>query len=122
MAKKSLGNKCSCPNCGALFYDLSRKKIVCPKCGADYVVPKPIKAKHTPAPVAEKSVPTPAEQIVAANDDEDAKLVGDDINVEDVDNVEEADELIEDASDLGVDDDDMSEVKEHIDSDAEEKG
>ena len=122
MVKKSLGKKCSCPNCGALFYDLNRKKIICPKCGADYVVPKPIKAKRTPVPVAENSDPTPAEQIVAANDDEDAELVGDDINVEDVDNVEEADELIEDASDLGVDDDDMSEVKEHIDSDAEDKG
>ncbi len=35
MAKKKLGNKYTCYQCGCKFYDLSRPKPVCPKCGAD---------------------------------------------------------------------------------------
>ena len=106
-----------------MYYDLRRKIIVCPKCGADYVHPTNIKDKHRPpVPVAREPIPTPAKQVMAANDDEDAKLLDDNINVEDVDNDEKDDELIEDASDLRVDDDDISEVKEHIDIDVEDKG
>ena len=39
----------------------------------------------------------------------------------DVDDEGKDDELIEDTSDLGEDDDDMSEVKEHIDDGVEDK-
>jgi hypothetical protein len=35
MAKKKLGKKYACYQCGCKFYDLSRPKAVCPKCGAD---------------------------------------------------------------------------------------
>jgi len=35
MAKKKLGNKYVCYQCGCKFYDLSRPKPICPKCGAD---------------------------------------------------------------------------------------
>ena len=122
MAKESLGKKRSCPDCGTLFYDLRRKNIICPKCGADYVDPKAIKAKRTPEPVAKEPVLAPAEQVVVRNDDEDGDLVGDGVDAENVDNDEENDELIENTSDLGADDDDMSEVKEHIDSGVEDKG
>ena len=124
MAKESLGKKRSCLDCGTLFYDLRRKNMsyfVCPKCGADYVDPKTIKAKRTREPVAEEPVLAPAEQVVVGNDDEDGDLVGDGIDAENVDNDEEDEELIENTSDLGVDDD-MAEVKEHIDSSVEDKG
>lgn len=32
LAKTDLGSKQVCPNCGAKFYDLSRRPAVCPKC------------------------------------------------------------------------------------------
>ena len=35
MAKKKLGKKYACYQCGCKFYDLSRPKPICPKCGAD---------------------------------------------------------------------------------------
>jgi hypothetical protein len=35
MTKKKLGNKYVCYQCGCKFYDLSRPKPICPKCGAD---------------------------------------------------------------------------------------
>ena len=35
MAKKKLGKKHACYQCGCKFYDLGRTKAVCPKCGAD---------------------------------------------------------------------------------------
>jgi uncharacterized protein (TIGR02300 family) len=38
--KQDRGTKRTCQNseCGARFYDLSRRPIVCPICGADYVI------------------------------------------------------------------------------------
>jgi len=35
MAKKKLGKKYDCYQCGCKFYDLSRPQPICPKCGAD---------------------------------------------------------------------------------------
>jgi uncharacterized protein (TIGR02300 family) len=35
MAKKKLGKKYACYQCGCKFYDLSKPKPICPKCGAD---------------------------------------------------------------------------------------
>ena len=35
MAKKKLGKKYVCYQCECKFYDLSRPKPICPKCGAD---------------------------------------------------------------------------------------
>lgn len=36
MAKTDLGSKQICPNCGAKFYDLSRRPAVCPKCTTSF--------------------------------------------------------------------------------------
>lgn len=36
MAKTDLGAKQVCPNCGAKFYDLSRRPAVCPKCTTSF--------------------------------------------------------------------------------------
>ena len=37
MSKPALGTKRVCPKCTAKFYDLSRFRIECPKCGHTYV-------------------------------------------------------------------------------------
>jgi uncharacterized protein (TIGR02300 family) len=36
LAKTDLGAKQICPNCGAKFYDLSRRPAVCPKCTTSF--------------------------------------------------------------------------------------
>jgi uncharacterized protein (TIGR02300 family) len=36
LAKTDLGSKQVCPNCGAKFYDLSRRPAVCPKCTTSF--------------------------------------------------------------------------------------
>lgn len=45
--KQDRGTKRTCQNgeCGARFYDLNRDPIVCPICGADYVI------AHSPTPI-----------------------------------------------------------------------
>lgn len=35
MAKKKLGKKHACYECGCKFYDMGRPKAICPKCGSD---------------------------------------------------------------------------------------
>ena len=144
MAKQGWGKKRACLSCGASFYDLGRKNIECPKCHAPFD-PKPPAKRKRPAPmtkpekaVAEKGE-TPPENPVAASaaliagDDKPAveagiALTGDEGGDggdkgkgEPVDDEEKSNELIEDTSDLGRDDDDMSEVKEHIDDAVEDK-
>ena len=36
MAKAELGDKQTCPSCGAKFYDLKRRPAVCPKCSFSF--------------------------------------------------------------------------------------
>ena len=123
MAKPELGRKRVCQSCGAPFYDLKKKNIECPKCGVTF----------NPAPPAKPKRLTPGKPVVKAADEKPVKDItldegGDDGTVAakkeaggEEDEKDKDDELIEDASDLGEDDDDMSEVKEHIDDGVEDK-
>ena len=56
MAKKKLGKKYVCYQCGCKFYDLSRSKPLCPKCGAD----------QNEAPAKEATAPPKAGGITSA--------------------------------------------------------
>ncbi len=136
MAKPEWGKKRTCQSCGAVFYDLKRKTISCPKCGAAYDQDTPVKGKRpaaaAPAAIAAAPKPKPAAAKAAeasspghhtetfAGDEEDEEvrrpkvaLAGKAKSAKKGDEKDEA--LIEDASDLGEDEDDMGEVKEHID-------
>ena len=142
MAKPEWGKKRVCLSCGEPFYDLGRKNIECPKCSTPFD-PKPPAKRKRPAPAA-KPKEAVAEGAEAQSDNpEDAAVNDGDANPvikagtapkgdvkdkdqdkdqdEPVDDDEKSDELIEDTSDLGQDDDDMSEVKEHIDDGVEDK-
>ena len=128
MVKRNWGVKRTCQGCGARFYDLDREKPQCPKCGAEHVAGNPAKPRHRAAPpepppaVEPGPVPPPEDEHViplkgvveTAEDDEDGdddleKAKGDD------------DGLIEDASELRKDDDDVSEVREHVDDGVEDR-
>ncbi len=146
MAKSEWGMKRTCRDCGAAFYDLKKKNIACPKCGTAFNPQPPAKPKR-PAPV-EKPVPEPDAKAGSVKekakeeappllegdgggdgagiDNKDVSPVGKDKGKDKGDADTEAGDdddkdLIEDTSDLGRDDDDMSEVKEHIDDGVEDK-
>ena len=127
MAKPEWGTKRLCPSCGARFYDLNKNPAVCPQCGAkvkgDTLARYRRTAKETvkPKPSAEEATKANAKDAEETDfeDDDDFEVMDDDS--EDIAD-EDEDDVIEDASDLGEDDDDMSEVMEHIDNDVEVKG
>jgi hypothetical protein len=60
MAKAELGAKRRCLTCEALFYDLNRVPIVCPKCAAAFQVVEIVRSapKRAPFPRAGFSRPT----------------------------------------------------------------
>ena len=119
MAKPEWGTKRVCLNCGARFYDLGRAQIVCPSCGTPFDLESAGRAKRTRtvaarAPEAEGVAEADEE---AEADVEEAEAEG---AVEAEEEEEEEEGLIEDASELG-DDDDMSDVIDS-DSDGDERG
>jgi len=99
MAKADLGTKRACLACGMRFYDFSRSPIICPGCGAEFDPENIIKSRKG-RPAAK----------TAARDDSDA---ADDDQMEEVDN---ADELVagvvddNDDDDIDFDDDDDVDV------------
>ena len=130
VAKPEWGQKRTCSSCGCRFYDLARTPITCPKCGAAVEAEVPFKVRRgsSSAPPEPKVVaPVVYEEVV---DVEDAVDTEEAVVAEDEDEAAEGDEeaseddesgLIEDASDLGVDDDDMAEVMEHMDEEIEDE-
>ena len=104
MAKPEWGTKRTCQSCGTKFYDLLRDPILCPSCGARFDPEALLKSRRTrsetPKPVA-KPVPESTESEELAGDD-DVEEASDDSDVED-------DALLEDADDLG-DDDEITKV------------
>ena len=116
MAKATLGQKRVCLHCGARFYDLNRHPILCPSCGTTFEPEAFVRTRRSrPAPVeAPKAV-------VARPVEPEAEV---DVEVEDVLPIEEEEEteaeaeeeeVLEDASELGEDEDDMAEVIENVD-------
>ena len=123
LAKPEWGTKRTCQSCGARFYDFGRTPAVCPACGATFDLEQLTRARRPPRP--------PARAAAVPDDEEDVPVVGagladgeaDTEELEEAAELEEepaeaeeaADEeeegLIEDASELG-EDEDMSDVIE----------
>lgn len=105
------GRKRECPECGARFYDLERDPIVCPKCEAPYVEAG-AKTSGTAAgdPTGEGAKPASTGSAGAAGpereDGDVAKLP--DINGDEDDDGD--DDLIEDATELVKESDDVSDM------------
>ena len=103
MSKQAWGMKRQCPNCGARFYDLNKDPIVCPKCQTVYE-PEAAKPARRGRPVPPPKKPQPAEADLAEVDLPEHEIEG-----------EEEEEVLEDASELGEDEDDVAEVIEKVD-------
>ena len=111
LPKASLGTKRICPNCHLPFYDLHKSPAHCPNCAHAFDPTEVLKGRRTRGnePVAKP------EEVKVAKAPADAELpeVGEAAETEEG---EEADnELLEDASDLGEDEDDVAEVIENVD-------
>lgn len=115
MAKPEWGTKRTCQSCGARFYDLLQTPIICPKCGAEHDPLASIKQSRGRA-AADVKAPAkkPAKKVAVAVEDDDVDL-SDDAELDLVDDDEEEDGILEDASELGEDED----VIEPIDDDDE---
>ncbi|MGH7004127.1 MAG: TIGR02300 family protein [Alphaproteobacteria bacterium] len=117
MPKASLGAKRICPNCHVPFYDLSKNPAHCPNCAHEFDPTEALKGRRTRGnePVAK------AEEVKqkAPPKDADAVEAGDTPESEEAEEAD--DELLEDASDLGEDEDDVSEVIENVDEAGEER-
>lgn len=124
MAKPEWGVKRSCQSCGARFYDMMRTPVICPKCQSAVELEMPFKARRSAS--AEPKTPkmalvaAAAVEEVEADEFEAAEAEEGDADEIDGDDADESG-LIEDASDLGEDDDDMAEVMEHMDEDLEDE-
>ena len=108
VTKAKLGNKLTCSNCGAKFYDLKKKQPVCPKCGEVYVVQKPKTRRSAPAV---EPAPAPAPDATEKTEGEDGMITSElaDELLEDDEEGEE-DTVIEDTSEIGGDEEDIGEV------------
>ena len=116
MAKPEWGTKRICPSCGTRYYDMIRDPIVCPKCSTPFDPEAFLKSRRSrPAPPIEKELePVGAEEIDADVETEEAEPAEEGEEGVPLEENEEDEELIEDASELGEDEDDMAEVIENV--------
>ena len=124
MAKAEWGTKRACPNCGTRYYDLNHDPIICPKCGAALDpeallktrrvrVPAPVEAVAAPVAV-EEEIDTELEEAAPGEPEEEGEEAAPAEGEE-----EEEEEVLEDASELGEDQDDMAEVIENVEDEEE---
>jgi uncharacterized protein (TIGR02300 family) len=120
LAKPEWGTKRICQSCGTRFYDFGRSPIACPSCGAAFDLEILNRARRTrptgrtvaaaAGPVAAEDAELEPETEIEEADDEVA-VEEDEAVLETDEDGEEDESLIEDASELG-DDEDMSDVIE----------
>ena len=121
MSKPKWGIKRICQSCGAKFYDLQSSPIVCPGCGAKFDPDALLRGRRARSTAAPKAAPVkvaekPPEADAADGDEDspepDAVEVAEEKQDTDADKDlgdSGGENLIEDTSELG-DDDDVSEV------------
>jgi uncharacterized protein (TIGR02300 family) len=120
VVKPEWGAKRICQSCGAKFYDMKRDPAVCPKCGTvlDLETMSKPRRSRTAAVAAEPKPPKAAPK--RAPSEEELEEAGEELEVE-VAEEEEEEEVLEDASELGEDEDDMAEVIDGVDDEGEER-
>jgi uncharacterized protein (TIGR02300 family) len=116
LAKPEWGTKRICPSCGTRYYDLLREQVICPKCSTPYDPEAFLKARRSrPVAPVEKELAPVGEDADVELETEEVEAVEDEeaVPLADADE-EEEEELMEDASELGEDEDDMAEVIDNV--------
>jgi len=120
VAKPEWGTKRICPSCGARYYDLMREPVMCPKCDTPFDPEAFLKSRRArpAAPVEKELEPVGADELDTELETEEAEIAEEEDEEEEAVPLEEAEEedeeLLEDASELGEDEDDMAEVIENV--------
>jgi uncharacterized protein (TIGR02300 family) len=124
--KIDVGEKQTCPQCGAKFYDLTRRPAVCPKCslsfdpGDEIVRAKRAKATRANAynPVSDDDEDvTDTDETVAADDDEEAEA---DAELAEVTDEAPEGTLIDDEDEDAAEEDDLGEGFSETDVEVED--
>ncbi|MGH7061129.1 MAG: TIGR02300 family protein [Stellaceae bacterium] len=121
MAKPEWGSKRICPSCGARYYDLLRHPVICPKCSTPFDPEAFLKSRRSrpAAPVEKEIAPVGTDGLDADTEAAEADVAEEEeegqetVPLEDGEE-EDDEELLEDASELGEDEDDMAEVIENV--------
>jgi len=106
------GLKRICMSCGARFYDLNKKPIICPSCNTEFTGEIKVKSRRgrLPADIAGSQV----DEETAAEENEDADAIEeiesdeDTVSLDDLD--EDSDDSDDDAMDLDGDDLDIDDL------------
>lgn len=121
LAKPEWGSKRICPSCGARYYDLLRHPVICPKCSTPFDPEAFLKSRRSrpAAPVEKEIAPVGTDGLDADTEAAEAEVAEEEEEGQETapleDGEEEDDEeLLEDASELGEDEDDMAEVIENV--------
>ena len=119
MAKPEWGSKRICPSCGTRYYDLMREPVICPKCSTPFDPEAFLKSRRARpvAPVEKELEPVGADELDTELEPDEAEIAEEEEEEEaaPLEEAEEEDEeLLEDASELGEDEDDMAEVIENV--------
>jgi uncharacterized protein (TIGR02300 family) len=117
VAKLEWGNKRICPTCGARYYDLLRDPVICPKCSTPFDPEAFLKARRArpAAPVEKVLEPVGADELDSDIETEEVETADEEEEAVPLEEAEEEDEeVLEDASELGEDEDDMAEVIENV--------
>jgi len=116
------GLKRICMSCGARFYDMNRKPIICPACGAEFTGEIKVKNRRSRA-IAEDLDEEQAPEIendTAIETAETEEVEGDDTLVS-LDDLDEGEEDIAEDDDIDMDDDlDIDVDEEDLDDDIAE--
>ena len=108
MTKPEWGTKRTCQSCSAHFYDLRKDPIICPKCGATYDPEAILKSRRRAPEKIAPVKPVKAPEIPDVEPDAEVEAPA-----------EEADDVIEDTSELGEDDEDIPETIESDEGEGE---
>ena len=117
VAKPEWGTKRICPSCGTRYYDLLRKPVLCPRCSTPFDPEAFLKSRRArpAAPIEKDLEPVSAEELDTGLEAEEADEAREEEEAVPLEEAEEEDEeLLEDASELGEDEDDMAEVIENV--------
>jgi uncharacterized protein (TIGR02300 family) len=109
VTKPEWGTKRTCQSCSAHFYDLRKDPIHCPKCGATFDPEAILKSRRR----------APEKVVVPVKPVKPVEIPDVEVEVEAEGGAEEADDVIEDTSELGEDD---ADIPETIEPDEEEGG
>ena len=101
VAKHEWGQKRACPGCGSRFYDLIRNPITCPSCG-EAVDPTAFSKTRRSRTAPAKTVVATRAKVEATTETAESASV--------VDGEEDENNVLEDPSELGEDEDDVSKV------------